>query len=203
MNALPLLDRAHFDAALEALGEMPLTLALVDLDQFKLLNDTLGHPAGDAVLRIVERLLTGSLPEGSIVARIGGDEYAAALPDTPAETALILLSEVIRHFQQAENRDAAWPAALSLSVGLAYRPAHAATLPDLMRAADAALYRAKVEGRGRACIYVESRMVLKSNYYPKASLERLSKLAAALGRTEASLLREALDDVAGKYRGEL
>lgn len=203
MNALPLLDRAGFDAALESLGETPLTLALIDLDQFKLLNDTLGHAAGDNVLRTVERLLTRSLPEGSLVARIGGDEYAAALPDTPAEMALIVLSEVIRHFQQAENRDPQWPASLSMSVGLAYRPAHAQTLPDLMRAADAALYRAKVEGRGRACIYVESRMVLKSNYYPKASLERLSKLSAALGRTEASLLREALDDVAEKYRGEL
>ncbi|WP_425146979.1 GGDEF domain-containing protein [Deinococcus sp.] len=203
MNVLPLLDRAGFDAALEDLGDVPLTLALIDLDHFKTLNDALGHAAGDNVLRSVERLLTGSLPAGSLVAHVGGDEYAAALPDTPAETALIVLSEVIRHFQQADNRDAAWPASLGMSVGLAYRPAHAQTLPDLMRAADAALYRAKVEGRGRACIYVESRMVLKSNYYPKASLERLSKLSAALGRTEASLLREALDNVAEKYRGEL
>ena len=74
---------------------------------------------------------------------------------------------------------------------------------ELYRAADEALLRAKREGRSRACIYVESKMVLKSNYYPKSQLERLAKLSAALGRTEASLLREALDDLIEKYRGEL
>ena len=65
-------------------------------------------------------------------------------------------------------------------MGLASRPAHAESPLELQRAADAALYRAKMEGRGRACIYVESKMVLKSNYYPKSQLERLSKLAAAV-----------------------
>ena len=68
---------------------------------------------------------------------------------------------------------------------------------------DEALLRAKREGRSRACIYVEGKMVLKSNYYPRSQLERLAKLSGALGRTEASLLREALDDLVEKYRGEL
>lgn len=200
--ALPtLLNRAQLETAIEALGDGAYTLALIDLDHFKSVNDRLGHAEGDRVLENVARLLAGSLPGGCLAARIGGDEFAAMLPDTPAETALIVLTEVIKHFEA--NRDERWPGNLGISVGLAHRPSHAATLPELMRAADSALYRAKVEGRGRACIYVESRMVLKSNYYPRASLDRLSKLSAALDRTEASLLREALDDVTEKYKAEL
>ncbi|GGB78272.1 GGDEF domain-containing protein [Deinococcus soli (ex Cha et al. 2016)] len=196
-----ILTRADFETAFDALQGAPLTLAVLDLDHFKSLNDTLGHAEGDRVLRGVERLLSGSLPTGSVIGRIGGDEYAAILPETAAETALILLDEVIKHFHI--HRDPQWPRGLGLSVGLAARPAHASTYDDLKRAADEAMIRAKREGRGRACIYVESKMVLKSNYYPKSQLERLAKLSGALGRTEASLLREALDDLIEKNRGEL
>lgn len=196
-----ILSREAFETAFAAFGDAPLTLAVLDLDHFKLLNDQLGHTEGDRVLRGVERLLCGSLPSGSVVGRIGGDEYAALLPETMAETALILFDEVIRHFQI--HRDPQWPRSLGLSVGLAARPAHAATYPELKRAADEAMIRAKREGRGRACIYVESRMVLKSNYYPKSQLGRLAKLSGALGRTEASLLREALDELIERHRGEL
>lgn len=201
MKALDLLDRLRFEAALDALEATPVALALIDLDRFKQLNDALGHDEGDRVLRGLERLLTGSLPVGSLVGRVGGDEYAVAFPDTPPETALILLDEVQRHF--SANREAKWPENLGLSIGIAGRPAHAGSTPDLFRAADEALLRAKREGRGRCAIYVESKMVLKSNYYPKAALERLSKLASALGRTEASLLREALDDLVEKHREAL
>ncbi|GBF07890.1 diguanylate cyclase [Deinococcus aerius] len=196
-----ILARPAFEEAFEALNGAPVTLAVLDLDHFKQLNDTLGHAEGDRVLRGVERLLSGSLPSGSIVGRIGGDEYAVLLPETAAETALILFDEVIKHFHI--HRDPHWPRTLGLSVGLAARPAHAHTFADLYRAADEALLRAKREGRSRACIYVEGKMVLKSNYYPKSQLERLTKLSGALGRTEASLLREALDSLIERYREAL
>ncbi|UQN07612.1 GGDEF domain-containing protein [Deinococcus sp. QL22] len=196
-----ILSRNPFEDAFDRLGAAPLTLAVLDLDHFKTLNDTLGHTEGDRVLRGIERLLSGSLPSGSIIGRIGGDEYAAILPETAAETALILFDEVIRHFQI--HRDPHWPRTLGLSVGIASRPAHASVYADLYRAADEALLRAKREGRSRACIFVESKMVLKSNYYPKSQLERLAKLSNALGRTEASLLREALDDLIERNRGAL
>lgn len=196
-----ILSRNPFEDAFDRLGGAPLTLAVLDLDHFKTLNDTLGHTEGDRVLRGIERLLSGSLPSGSIIGRIGGDEYAAILPETAAETALILFDEVIRHFQI--HRDPHWPRTLGLSVGIASRPAHATAYADLYRAADEALLRAKREGRSRACIFVESKMVLKSNYYPKSQLERLAKLSNALGRTEASLLREALDELIERNRGAL
>ncbi|WP_291426878.1 GGDEF domain-containing protein [Deinococcus sp.] len=196
-----ILARQPFEEAFAALGDASVTLAVLDLDHFKELNDALGHTEGDRVLKVVERLLSGSLPTGSVVGRIGGDEYAAILPETAAETALLLFDEIIKRFHI--HRDPQWPRSTGLSVGLAARPAHASRYDALYRAADEALLRAKREGRGRACIYVESKMVLKSNYYPKSQLERLSKLSGALGRTEASLLREALDDLVEKNRGQL
>ncbi len=201
MTILALLDRSALEDALNARADLPVSLALIDLDHFKGVNDALGHDEGDRILRAVERLLTDSLPAGSLVARVGGDEYAVAFPDTPPETALILLDEVQRHF--SANRAPRWPENLGLSIGIAARPAHATGTAELFRAADEAVLRAKREGRGRTAIYVESKMVLKSNYFPRAALERLSKLSAALGRTEASLLREALEDLVEKHRETL
>jgi diguanylate cyclase len=190
------------DALVSVPGETTLSLALLDLDRFKEVNDTYGHGAGDAVLRRLETLLTGSVPEGALVARLGGDEYAVALLETPAEGALILMEEIRAHFSSRPPAPEV-PHAVALSVGVASRPPHASTVPELFRAADEALYRAKSEGRSRVAIYQETRMTLKSNYYPKAALERLAKLSVALNRTEASLLREALDDLLIKWEAEL
>lgn len=190
--------RQSFEEAFEQLDHAPLTLAMLDIDHFKSLNDTLGHAAGDQALREVERLLSKNLPTGRIIGRLGGDEYAAILPETSAETALVIFDEIIKHFHI--HRDPLWPKSLGLSVGLAARPAHAIQFEELLHATDEALLRAKREGRGRACIYVEAKMVLKSNYYSRSQLERLNKLSKALERTEASLLREALDGFIEKYR---
>ena len=195
------LSRAGFEEKLEEMAGQ-LSVALIDIDHFKEVNDEFGHAAGDQVLRSLETVLTGSLPKEALVGRLGGDEYAAALPDMPAENALILLEEVRTHFSNRRPA-ASVPRKVHLSVGIASRPPHAETANDLLRAATEALYRAKREGKSRVAIYVESKMTLKSNYYSKASLERLSKLSNALDRTEASLLREALDDLFVKYKEEL
>jgi diguanylate cyclase len=189
-------DHGGFEAELAAVPEaVPMALALVDVDEFKELNDEQGREAGDAVLQALERTLTSNLPSDAIVGRVGGDEYAVALRRISPESALILLEEMRAHLSRHES--------VSISVGIAARPQHAAGASDLMRAADEALFRAKREGRGRVAIYVEDRMTLKSNYYPKAALERLSKLSDATGRTEASLLREALDDLLASRSNEL
>ncbi len=202
MKYLPVLNRHDFEVAVNQLENSALALALIDLDHFKEINDSLGHAAGDSVLRSLERTLGGSLPENAIVGRIGGDEYAAAIPDSTAESALILLEEIRNHFS-SNNVSSAVPRKIQLSVGIAAKPPHAKTIADLMRCADEAMYRAKREGRSRVAIYVEDKMTLKSNFYPKAQLERLSKLSNATGRTEASLLREALETLLVKYKDEL
>lgn len=197
-----LLSRQGFEEKLDGLGDKQLSVAMLDLDHFKAINDDFGHTAGDEVLRSLEGVLTGSLPKEAIIGRLGGDEYAVALTDTPAEGALILLEEIRSHFSSRPPTPNV-PRKVFLSAGIASRPPHAESVTDLLRAADEALYRAKSEGKSRVAIYQESKMTLKSNYYPKAALERLSKLSTALNRTEASLLREALDKLFIEYKQEL
>jgi diguanylate cyclase len=92
---------------------------------------------------------------------------------------------------------------VSASVGVAANPPHGTTAQELYRTAGEALMRAKRDGRDRVAMYVEEKMVLKSNYYSKANLERLAKLSSASDRTEASLLREALDDLLDKHKDAL
>ena len=148
-------------------------VALTDLDRFAVLNETHGREAADRVLEVWIETLTGSLPKDAIVGRLGGDEFGIALPNASAENALILLEEVRSHL--AEHPVGEWT--ISATFGVAARPPHAEDTADLFRRANEALARGKREGGGRVAIYVEDRMTLKSSYYPKAALERLSKLS--------------------------
>jgi diguanylate cyclase (GGDEF)-like protein len=192
---------AFIRAADRAAGERPVAVAIADLDGFAAVNESFGTAAATRGLAAWERTLTGSLPGDAVVARISGDEWAVALPGATAESALIMLEEIRSHF--SSHRVDGIDADLDVSIGIAARPPHAPTIEDAARAAVEALMRAKREGRGRVVIYVEEKMTMKSNYYPRASLDRLAKLSTATGRTEASLLREALDDLFRKYRDEL
>jgi diguanylate cyclase len=171
-------------------------VALTDLDRFTELNDTRGRAAGDRVLQTWVETLTQSLPSNAVVGRLGGDEFGIALPNASAENALILLDEIRNHLAEHPMDD--WT--ISATFGVAARPPHAADTEELFRCANEALARGKREGGGRVAIYVEEKMVLKSNYYSRGALDRLSKLAGRLNRTEASLLREALDDLIQKLR---
>jgi diguanylate cyclase (GGDEF)-like protein len=182
----------------DAVGGDAVAIALTDLDGFGILNEELGREAGDKVLAAWTRTLTGSLPKGAVVCRLGGDEYAMALPGTSAESALIVFDEIRQHLL-AHPVDGVGRA-ISATFGVAARPPHATATGDLVRCANAALMRGKREGGGRVAIYVEEKMVLKSNYYPRADLDRLARVSAATERTEASLLREALDDLFQKHR---
>jgi diguanylate cyclase (GGDEF)-like protein len=177
-------------------GGGAVAVALTDLDRFGELNDTLGRAAGDKVLQVWVETLTRSLPEDAIVGRLGGDEFGIALPNASAENALILLDEVRSHL--CEHPVDGWT--ISATFGVAARPPHAVETDDLFRCANEALARGKRDGGGRVAIYVEEKMVLKSSYYSRGALDRLSKLAGRLNRTEASLLREALDDLIQKLR---
>jgi diguanylate cyclase len=201
---LAVTDRASFLADLDGLlhrGSAPLALALTDLDGFAAINDQFGRDAGDAALAAWNRVLEANVPAGGSVVRLGGDEFVAVLPGTSAENAVVLLEEVRGHF--SGMRVDGVSATLSASVGIAANPPHGTTAEELWRAAGEALMRAKRDGRDRVALHVEEKMVLKSNYYSKANLERLAKLSSATDRTEASLLREALDDLLYKHRDAL
>ena len=161
--------------------------------EFGPLNAAHGTEAGDAVLGSFERSLAAGLPRGALIARSRGDEFAVALPDTSCEEALLALEAVRAGFAASEPVPGL-NGRLGVSVGIAGRPAHGSTAEELLEAADAGLVRAKRAGGNRIAIHVEERMILKSSYYPRPSLHRLTKLARRTGRPEASLLREALDE---------
>ncbi len=180
----------------DRVGGGAVAVALTDLDRFGELNETKGRDAGDRVLEVWIETLTRSLPGDAIVGRLGGDEFGVALPNASAENALILLEEVRSHLTQ--HPVDGWT--IGATFGVASRPPHATETADLFRCANEALARGKREGGGRVAIYVEEKMVMKSNYYSRAALDRLSKLAGRSNRTEASLLREALDDLIQKLR---
>ena len=198
-EALTVQNRSSFEATYNQIdtNEM-VSLALIDIDFFKTINDTYGHAVGDEVLASLQRILIGSLPNEAIVGRLGGDEYAILLPDMPAEGALIVLEEIRNHFSSRPPTKSI-SHNVAISIGIATRPTHASDFQELYKAADEALYRSKVQGRSKTSIYVESKMTLKSNYYSKPALDRLSKLSNSLDRTEASILREALDTILEKY----
>jgi diguanylate cyclase (GGDEF)-like protein len=128
--------------------QTPHALLLADLDHFKRVNDSFGHEVGDEVLKLFARVAAAELPPGAIIARLGGEEFAAILPGTPdgtVETARRLAAR----FTEATRRLAALDAGLTVSIGLAALPAGADGLAGALRAADRALYRAKAGGRDR------------------------------------------------------
>ncbi len=201
MKKAPLLARKDFLDQLAS--SKALTLALIDLDRFQEVNDNYGHAVGDKVLERVIKTLESSLSENSYFTRMGGDEFAVAFPGSSAEEALIELEEIRQHLVKKHPIEEGISLPIPICVGIASFPPHVSDPKNLVDAADEALMRAKREGRSRVAIYVEDKMVLKSNYYPKAQLTRLATLSERLGKTEASLLREALGDLLDKYRDAL
>ena len=173
--------------------DLPVSVAVADLDGFGPLNAAHGTEAGDAVLASFEQALTAGLPGIALVAHARGDEFAVALPDTSCEEALLALEAIRAGFAGGEPAPGL-TGRIGVSMGIAGRPAHGSTAEELLEAADAGLVRAKRAGGNRIAIHVEERMILKSSYYPRPSLHRLTKLARRTGRPEASLLREALDE---------
>src|SRR5207302_4528598 len=127
----------------------PFGLLLVDLDHFKTVNDRFGHQAGDAVLIELARRLTDATREVDVVTRFGGEEFALILPKTPVPGTMRLASKVREVV--ADEPFAAGKAVIpvTVSVGAAAYPDHGLSGTDLLAAADAALYRAKANGRDR------------------------------------------------------
>ncbi len=120
-----------------------LSLIILDIDHFKQLNDTYGHPAGDAVIRAVSRVLLDKSRRIDLVARIGGEEFAMILADTPASAALRLAERL----RQAISNASSETIAFSASLGVA-SVQDTETRPEaLLEAADNALYAAKKAGR--------------------------------------------------------
>ena len=125
-----------------------LTVVSVDLDAFKQVNDTLGHLAGDAVLKRVASLLATHTRDEDIVGRLGGDEFAVALVETESSTAAADLIRRMRIHLAPARRHFGLPREFGISYGSAVYAVDGDTVEELLFAADAGLYRAKGPGRG-------------------------------------------------------
>jgi two-component system cell cycle response regulator len=133
---------------------VPLSLVFFDLDHFKGINDTLGHQAGDKILEEFSVLATGGARANDIAARYGGEEFAVILPHTELAMALRVAERIRRAVDSFTFNAADSPTRVTVSGGVATFPGGAEidSMDALVRAADAALYRAKDQGRNRIVV---------------------------------------------------
>jgi diguanylate cyclase (GGDEF)-like protein len=132
----------------------PLAVAIVDLDKFKSINDTFGHPAGDAVLVQTVRAITAQIRQGDLLARSGGDEFVLILPRTDAQGAKAIAERVrtgIELTRFRHRRDLP-PVRLTASIGVAIAQDARTDRADLIKRADEHLYVAKENGRNRVAM---------------------------------------------------
>lgn len=154
-----LLNRRAFDALLSAevdrarrLGH-PLALVVLDLDHFKKINDTCGHPAGDVVLASVSRVFESEVRTIDRVARIGGEEFAVLLMETNAHEGLAVANRLVAAVRgHPVTLKEGGVLKVSISAGVAALPAYGESETALLAAADKALYAAKHGGRDRAVL---------------------------------------------------
>lgn len=154
-------NRAHFDLRLaeemshQPRSGRPVSLLLVDVDHFKRVNDTHGHPFGDTVLRTVAATLALGRREADVTCRYGGEEFAIILPGTDAAGAIATAERVRVDIASLRLKREGQPVPVTASIGLAAvehsRP-DAASPAQLVEAADRALYAAKQGGRDRVCV---------------------------------------------------
>jgi diguanylate cyclase (GGDEF)-like protein len=169
------------------------TLFLIDLDRFKNVNDTLGHPIGDALLRQVADRLKLAIGDHGQVGRLGGDEFKAVLPGT-VETGLLeslartLIEQVSRPYSIEGHR-----VVIGASVGIAIGDPGRSCADSLIRNADLALYAAKADGRGKHCFYEAS---MHSEASDRQVLE--NDLRQALDRNELWVAYQPIVRAAGE-----
>ncbi|MDQ3583524.1 MAG: EAL domain-containing protein, partial [Pseudomonadota bacterium] len=128
-------------------------LVIVDLDQFKYVNDTSGHPAGDRLLEGLGESLPRVLREVDVIARLGGDEFAIVLGKADEAEAVQVAKKILAHIQEIEVRAGHRVHRVSASLGITLFPQHGDSVQDLLAHADLALYEAKESGRSRCHLF--------------------------------------------------
>ena len=177
--------------------EKQLALMFLDLDRFKAINDSLGHEAGDELLKKMGRRIGESLRESDIVARLGGDEFIILLPEVTEETQVTtvagkILAAVARPFTLAEQEFH-----ITISIGIAMFPANGEDEQALMKSADTAMYHAKEGGKNSFRFYSEK---LNTDSLERLTLE--SSLRNALENNEFRLFYQSKQDmITGRITG--
>lgn len=169
----------------------PLTLCIIDVDNFKRINDVFGHPAGDTALADIGEALQAC----GLAYRVGGDEFAIILPGRgPTEA----LDVVCKTFSRLAGSDRESGASIRLSGGIASVPTHASTGDELLERADRALYDAKGKGRGSVCVFDERS---SASDRPGRAAERRARLQAAGALAELLDAADGFIDDVEDHRG--
>ena len=176
----------------------PLALILLDLDEFKRINDSDGHAAGDLLLRRTGSEITTSLRRSDRAFRVGGDEFAILLPDTDADGAYVVTRRLLANCLDGEGRRGA--PTMSFSAGISAVPGSAHDRETLYSHADAALYWGKRHGRTCVTLYDPQRHESAAAEYKPAELSALVAKVAATGAVRA-VFQPIYDLVTGAPRG--
>ncbi|HKQ50587.1 MAG TPA: diguanylate cyclase [Phycisphaerae bacterium] len=154
-----LYNRRHFNEILSQLFAeaerygKELTCMMMDLDNFKRVNDTLGHQMGDQLLELTARVITGSIRESDVAVRYGGDEFAVLLPQTSPNDARVSAERLLTRFRAEIARSLPEASIVSLSIGLASREQdQPGSAKELLNLSDEALYLAKAGGKDRIMV---------------------------------------------------
>lgn len=179
---------ARLDAALELAEQQgqALSMLMVDIDNFKEINDSFGHPMGDEVLRVVASALVGGSRPTDLVARYGGDEFVVMLPETAAESANGMAQRLMADVSRSPVPGSFDRIRPSVSIGIAAFPEDARNRRALIQAADQAMYFAKQEGGQRICRMDSSLQTYERDparlhaLLERANLATIEALAAAI-----------------------
>ena len=154
-----LLNRRYFQKRLNEELERskrhnhPLSLIMIDIDDFKPFNDSRGHVAGDSALKAVAKAIRDTVRTIDVVSRYGGEEFSVILPQTDKESSSIIAERIRSEVERISLPDLQIPTgSLTISLGLASYPVDAIDLTGLINSADRALYRAKAMGKNRVCV---------------------------------------------------
>jgi diguanylate cyclase (GGDEF)-like protein len=151
LNHTTIKEQLTVEIARAARFEQELAFALLDIDHFKLVNDTYGHPTGDRVLKSISRLLQQRLRKTDVIGRYGGEEFAIILPNTDSLAATQVIEELRAGFAQVRQQGDGVEFRTTFSAGIATYPRYA-DAAQLNNTADKALYRAKHNGRNRVVL---------------------------------------------------
>lgn len=173
---------------------LPTTVLMIDLDDFSSINDTYGHVSGDLVLRTVGRALAESVRTMDVVARYGGDEFLALLPETTLEQGMVIAQRIVDTVATQRIIEGPVSVCLTASVGVATLPQHGESPKELLRQADQAAYAAKHAGKGRVARPEDTVLALDrdpealARQLANANMATVAALAAAVDAKDSYTL---------------
>ena len=159
------MQRAAEEIQRESRNNQHLVLLMMDLDEFKKINDTYGHAAGDLVLQHFAAVLSANIREIDIPGRIGGEEFAVLLPNTTLQDAVILAERMRQSIENASTEISGQAVKITVSIGAAEYNTEMTSINALYKNADQAMYQAKHSGRNRVVIFREDLPLLAEGFH--------------------------------------